>query len=362
MRNKVDIYSVIGIMSGTSLDGLDMAYCTFHKNKNNWNFKIEQTTCLAYPAVIEEKLTNCQNLSPIDLLKLNNEYGRWIGRQVNDFIDQNDLSVDFISSHGHTVYHQPQNGLTYQIGSGQEIANISQKMVICDFRSNDVSLGGQGAPLVPIGDLLLFEQYDMCINLGGIANCSYQFNGSRIAYDIVSTNLILNYLAKNIGLQFDKDGINAKNGKLIKKLFNELNELTYYHKVWPKSLAYEDFKKDLLPIFDNYDSLPVVDLLHTAVHHISYQIGLTIEASQLSMPKILFTGGGAKNNFLIDTIGKHVSPATKIVVPNQQLVDYKESLIFAFMGVLRHKNEVNSLSSVTGASHNSCGGVIYNPS
>ncbi|GAA4274576.1 anhydro-N-acetylmuramic acid kinase [Aquimarina gracilis] len=354
-------YKIIGLMSGTSLDGLDIAYCHFEKNNKTWSFSIEKTASINYTSAYKEKLKNTVNLEASKLLAFHNEYGNWLGDRVKEFIHKNNLEVDFIASHGHTVFHQPEIGLTYQIGSGQHIANTCSQKVICNFRANDVALGGQGAPLVPIGDRLLFGNYDFCLNLGGISNISFENNDKRIAYDISPVNMLLNYICKKINLEYDEGGKIAATGTINYNTLNQLNALAYYKLPYPKSLGYEWFEKNVISIIEGTEDT-VQNILHTSIHHIATQIATVIKNTQKRGTQLLITGGGAKNDFLIETLRHELQSVAKIIIPSTQIIDFKEALIFAFMGVLRDLNEINCLKSVTGASKNSCSGVVYYPS
>lgn len=353
----METYRVIGIMSGTSLDGIDIALCDFIKNDSStWNFDIIKTKTIAYTSVFKEKLSDALNFSGIDLMLLNNELGNLIGQSINLFINEFDLdkkSIDFISSHGHTIFHQPDKNLTTQIGNGANISSITKLPVICDFRSVDISLNGNGAPLVPIGDKLLFSAYDFCINLGGIANISFEQNNQTIAFDICPVNMVLNKLVSEFNLNFDDGGQLAKKGKINPLLLNELNELTYYKLIPPKSLGIERVNQEVFPIINNY-TIDTEDKLRTVVEHIAIQISKIITSTD---KKALFTGGGVYNTFLMERIST-LSNA-KLIIPSKEIIEFKEALIFAFLGVLRYRNEVNCLSSVTGASRNNIGGCIY---
>ncbi|AXT55960.1 anhydro-N-acetylmuramic acid kinase [Aquimarina sp. AD1] len=353
-------YKVIGLMSGTSLDGLDIAYCHIKKHEGSWTFSIVNTENIAYSEDFKNKLKNTVDLPSTDLLAFHNTYGTWLGKQVAKFINKNSIAVDFISSHGHTVFHQPEIGLTYQIGSGQHIANTSNLKVIYDFRTNDVALGGQGAPLVPIGDRLLFNKYDFCLNLGGISNISFDLDEKRIAYDISPANMLLNLICNSIDLEYDDGGKIARTGELIEELYNTLNDLSYYKDPYPKSLGYEWFLDKIVPIIEKSNE-PVENLLYTSVHHITEQITNAIKNTGKKKSSILVTGGGAKNDFLIETLKQKLQNYTTVIIPEENVIDYKEALIFAFMGVLRELNEVNCLQSVTGAKKDSSSGIICYP-
>ena len=360
MSSELKTYKVIGLMSGTSLDGLDIVYCHIKQEENRWSFYIQQTKSVEYPPEFKNNLQNTVNLKPVNLLAFNNSYGTWLGTQVKGFISQYQLNIDFVSSHGHTVFHQPEMGITYQIGSGQHIANVCKQKVICDFRTNDVALGGQGAPLVPIGDKLLFNEYDFCLNLGGISNISFDHSGKRIAYDIAPTNMLLNHMSNRLGLAYDDRGKLAQSGTINPRLLKTFNALDYYKKTYPKSLGYEWFVTKILPILSNTQD-SVENILHTSVHHIAEQIAITIQETKKENASLFITGGGAKNHFLIEVLTQKLQQNTIVILPDELIIDYKEALIFAFMGVLRDRKEVNCLASVTGATKDSSSGVIYNP-
>jgi len=346
--------SVIGIMSGTSLDGVDIAYCRFFKNKGQWRYEIVNAQTFNYNNEWVEKLTNIGKQDSTNLVQTHTEYGHYLGNRINNFIKKNNLNIDFISSHGHTVFHQPEKKITFQIGDGSAIAAKCNLPVVCDFRSLDVALGGQGAPLVPIGDKLLFSEYDYCLNLGGFSNISYDVGGERIAYDICPVNIALNKLAKELGKDFDDKGKNAASGTIDNHLLKKLNNLSYYKKSPPKSLSKEWFMGTFFPMLKQCN-ISVQDRLRTVCEHIAVQI--TNTGTRDKNKTILLTGGGVHNDFLVSRI-KALSPH-KIVIPLKKIIDFKEALIFAFLGVLRMRKEINCLRSVTGASKDSIGGVIY---
>jgi len=351
----MDTYRAIGLMSGTSLDGLDIAYCKFRYEKKKWKFSIEEATTLKYTNEWLKRLGGAHNLSALSLLQLDNEYGTYLGNAVKQFAkDQHISKIDFVASHGHTIFHQPEKHFTFQLGKGTAIASAYRLPVINDFRSLDVALGGQGAPLVPIGDRLLFSEYAFCLNLGGIANISYEHKEKRIAFDICPVNIVLNHLAKALNMEFDKDGKVAKRGKVDEKLLKQLNALNYYSNSAPKSIGREWVEEEFLPLIDN-SKISIENKLATVVEHIAIQI---TEVCKGKKGKMLVTGGGAFNKYLIDRI-KKLSGGVKVIVPDKQLVNYKEALVFAFLGVLRWRGEVNVLKSVTGASKNNSGGSIH---
>ncbi len=348
-------------MSGTSLDGLDLCYCHITKNSDQWSFEIMQTKSVSYTLEMQCELKDSIYLKADELLRLHNTYGTWLGKEAKTFIDHHKLEIDHIASHGHTTHHQPKNGLTFQIGSGQHIANESGYTVVCDFRSNDVALGGQGAPLVPIGDQLFFGAYDFCLNLGGISNISLEQKGKRIAYDIGLANMILNYITRKIGLDFDKGGEMARKGTINTVMLKRLNSLTYYLLPHPKSIGYEWFVEEVVPIVDDTTD-STENLLHTAVHHICEKVAQQVERNtSKKMQQIFITGGGALNQFLIDTLQEKLGKTTQVIVPSKTLIEFKEALVFALMGALRMEKEMNVLSSVTGAKRDSSSGVVYLP-
>lgn len=354
-------YRILGLMSGTSLDGLDLAYCHILYDGTSWAFRIEQATSVSYTLEMQNRLKDSIYLSADKLLRFHNEYGTWLGEQARIFIDKNQLAIDCIASHGHTTHHQPENGFTFQIGSGQHMANTSGCKVVCDFRTNDVALGGQGAPLVPIGDQLFFNAYDFCLNLGGISNISFEKNGQRLAFDIGLANMVLNHITRKNGLDYDKGGKLAQSGQVNVPMLDKLNDLEFYRMPHPKSIGYEWFVEQVAPIVDDTaDSME--NLLCTAVHHIAQQVAFQIkENSTKSKTSVLVTGGGALNVFLIGTLSNTLGQTAEVVVPSKQLIEFKEALVFALMGALRLDNKINVLCAVTGASNDSSSGVLFLP-
>ena len=350
--DKDDVF-VIGLMSGTSLDGIDLVYVKFDKN-NYQNFKIIEAKTISYSNNWKNMLQKAIAYSNEELLKLDVEYGRFLGETINNFIDDFKIvNIDFIASHGHTILHQPKKGITLQIGNGKEITKITNVKVVCDFRTQDVKLGGQGAPLVPVGDELLFSNYEYCLNLGGFSNISFKRGSKRIAFDICPVNIVLNFYVNKLGFQFDDKGEIATKGILNQKLLERLDGLEFYKKEPPKSLGLEWVQENVFPLIDEFES-DVPSILRTFVEHISNQISKIIDSDS-----VLITGGGAFNSFLINRI--EAAAKIKITLPNNELIDFKEALIFAFLGVLKIDNQVNCLSSVTGASKNHSSGVIFYP-
>ena len=354
-------YKVLGMMSGTSLDGLDIAYCEFWRTGNQWNYEIKETTTVDYTKTWRTQLKNAIHLSKEAHDALHVDYGKWLGEAAYNFINQHGLNPDFIASHGHTSHHRPEEGITFQLGYGQALASTSRQKVICDFRTLDVALQGQGAPLVPIGDRLLLHTYDYCLNLGGISNISFETNGQRIAFDIGLANMPLNDITARIGLEYDKGGALAKSGTLHESFYNELNALEYYSLPYPKSTGYEWYSFTVKPLIDSYD-LPVADLLHTLIQHNAHQIANVIKrTSTKPTSKLLVTGGGAFNDFFVHCLREKLDDICQVEIPSGTLIGFKEAMVFAFMGVLRDRNEVNVLASVTGATKDSSSGEIFYP-
>lgn len=347
---RIQKYNVIGIMSGTSLDGIDIAHITFTKQKNKWLYKLGECQTIKYNPEWRETLKELHLKTKEKIEIADKNYAYLIAETTNSFIKKNQLKIDFICSHGHTVLHQPRKKLTLQIGNGNIISKQCGISVINDFRSLDVKLGGQGAPLVPIGDKLLFSEYKYCVNLGGFSNISFEYKKNRIAFDICPTNIVLNQYASELGYEYDENGKNARDGIINSLLLEELNRIDYYSRKGPKSLGIEWVNKKFTPIINKYNECPK-NVLKTCVEHFAFQIGKHLKNNQC-----LLTGGGAFNQFLVERI-KHHSKA-KIVVPNIKLVEFKEALIFGFLGVLKLNNQVNCLKSVTGASKDSVGGQI----
>ncbi|MDG2193800.1 MAG: anhydro-N-acetylmuramic acid kinase [Polaribacter sp.] len=351
---KLQSVVVIGLMSGTSLDGLDLVCVKFDKETYG-NFGILHTETVAYSEVWKQRLQEAITLSKEELEKLDTDYAVLLAELSNDFIKKNKIpSVDFISSHGHTVFHKPAQGITLQVGNGQVLAAQTKQKVVCDFRTQDVMLGGQGAPLVPIGDELLFAEYDSCLNLGGFANISFKKKEQRIAFDICPVNIVLNHYVNTLGLEYDDKGIIASEGALNDDLLDQLNALDFYKKEAPKSLGLEWVQSEIIPLIDSF-ALDVPAILRTFVEHVAMQIANSINDRK----NVLVTGGGVFNCFLLDRIREHSS--TEIVQPTPEIVNFKEALIFAFLGLLRSDNQVNCLQSVTGAKRDHSSGVIFYP-
>ena len=352
-------YRVLGLMSGTSCDGLDIASCFFNQKDGKWNYSIENAATYPYPNDLEETLKNVIALSALELAVLDIKLGDFFAEKINNFKREYDVkNIDFIASHGHTVFHQPNEKLTLQIGNGQAIYENTQIPAINNFRISDVLKGGQGAPLVPAGDKILLSAYHFCLNLGGISNISFDKDNQRIAFDIGPHNLAINIIAQKKGLNMDKNGEIAKKGTLQKELKNTLDDFEYYKKSAPKSLGIEDLHHTFFPLL-NKSSYNIEDTMHTLYHHLAKQISKVINTNATEKAMVLVTGGGAHNLFFIELLQQYVGADTKIIVPDKKLIDFKEALVFAFLGVLRSRKEINIYKSVTGACQNSIAGVLH---
>jgi anhydro-N-acetylmuramic acid kinase len=348
-------WKVISLMSGTSLDGVDIIHTHISKSNEIYDFEIQSTITIPYPGIWEEKLLNAFTSSKKKNAELNIDYGNYLAELINEFIKRNKISnVDFIASHGHTIFHKPNEGFTLQIGDGQTISNRTGLKVICDFRKQDVEFGGQGAPLVPIGDRLMFAEYDYCLNLGGFANISFESKKERIAFDICPVNIVLNHYTKKIGFDYDEGGNIAKKGKIDEDLLKKLNNISFYKASIPKSLGFEFVEGTIFPLIEE-SQLNIEDILRTYVAHIVTQIVACLDNTRNS--SVLVTGGGAFNIFLMDELKS--STKNEIVIPSKEIVEYKEALVFALLGVLRADSQVNCLRSVTGAIKDHSSGKIF---
>lgn len=353
MENKN--YIVLGVMSGTSLDGVDLARIYFSEENKKWQFQIHEKQTVRYSEDWVNKLKEAIHFCDFELKKLNEDYTELLATIILDFIEEHKIeNLDAVCSHGHTILHQPQNGITLQIGNLPKIAALIHQKVVCDFRVQDVALGGQGAPLVPIGDHILFSEYDYCLNLGGFSNISFDENGHRVAFDISAVNTVLNFYANKLGFDYDDKGTHARLGNLCTDLLLELNNLEFYKKKYPKSLGFEFVKTILLPIIEKYP-ITIGDKLRTFTEHIAFQIANALPKKNGT---IFVTGGGAYNDFLIERMQLFL-PEMTIIIPENKILEYKEALIFGFLGVLKMRGEINVLASVTGATRDHSSGIIF---
>ncbi|MDP1725876.1 MAG: anhydro-N-acetylmuramic acid kinase [Bacteroidota bacterium] len=350
-----ETYRVIGVMSGSSMDGVDLAYCEITQKNNQWHYTIKVAQTFPYDEKWRIRLSQLYKQYIEVFPKTHAYYGRFLGQLLNQFIKENQLEVDMIASHGHTIFHQPKSGFTAQIGDGAAISAETGLPVICDFRSMDIALGGQGAPLVPIGDKLLFEEYEACLNLGGIANISFTGLNETLAFDICPCNIVLNRVARWLGHAYDDAGRIAASADYDPMLLEKLEALSYYQTKGAKSLGREWINEVFWPVIKSFPDTGETEKMATLAQHIARQISNVI--NQSGVQKILLTGGGTFNSHLIDLIRKQIS--AELVIPDALMVNFKEALIFAFLGVLRVNNQVNVLSSVTGSKQNHIGGALY---
>lgn len=359
------LYRIIGIMSGSSLDGLDIAFVEFEESRSKWSFEIKAAQCKPYNNEWLQKLQNATTLSAYDYLLLHTAYGKYIGEQINDFIEEFDLhhKVQLIASHGHTTFHAPALGMTAQLGDGAAIAATTEINVVSDLRAMDVAFGGQGAPIVPVGEKLLFDDYSFYLNLGGIANLSFKSNNDLIAFDVCPANRVLNLLANEEGKQYDENGAIAASGKVYTPLLARLNALPYYSLSHPKSLANDFGTNSVFPLIQAFD-ISNADKLRTFSEHIVMQIVYSIQkllsGNDKKDLKLLITGGGAFNTFLVQRLKDSLQLFDiEVIVPDAIIINYKEALIMALIGVLRWREEYNVLQSVTGARRSSIGGAVW---
>jgi len=344
-------------MSGTSLDGIDLAELKFQVDENEkWCFEILKSIIVNYPPTWKKALQDAFYYSEEKMLQFNEQYTQYLAEVISEFIKHNNIhDLDAVCSHGHTIWHQPKMGMTLQIGNLSSLAKKTGQKVVCDFRVQDVQLGGNGAPLVPIGDRLLFGEYDYCLNLGGFANISYEDQKeNRIAYDVCPVNIVMNHFAELCGKPYDDRGLIAASGKLNADLLTKLNSLDYYIKPAPKSLGMEWVQHKIVPILKD-SGLSSEDILHTFVEHVAIQLAAQFHESS----SVLITGGGAYNEYLINRLKFHSK--VNITIPSSVIVEYKEALIFGLLGVLKLRNSMNCLASVTGAENDHSSGHIFIP-
>ena len=348
-------YNVVSVMSGTSLDGIDLLYANY-SYQNKWKFEILNAETVSYSKEWTKKLKHLTDFSKQELKSIDDDYSLYLAEKISEFILNNDISeIDFVASHGHTALHNPDEGFTYQIGNQQVVADKIQQPLVCDFREQDVQLGGQGAPLVPIGDKLLFSNYDYCINIGGFANISFEKNEERTAFDICPVNIVLNHYVEKLGFSFDDKGDIASSGTVNTLLLEALNAIKFYSEKPPKSLGLEWVSQIIFPLIESYN-LQIEDVLRTFVEHVAIQISKFLKIENSSA---IITGGGVYNLFLIDRV-RSLSKS-KIVIPSNEIIEFKEALIFGLLGVLKSRNEVNCLKSVTGAEKDHSSGKVFIP-
>ena len=358
--------SIIGVMSGSSLDGLDLALCNFSSGEQQLKWEIQQATTIQFNEDWINRLRNLPNASAIELAKADADFGILIGQAVSGFIDKHQLRPDLIASHGHTIFHYPEEHFSLQIGDGAAIAAACGYSVADNFRMQDVVLGGQGAPLAPIVDQLLFPDYSLLLNIGGIANLSCRTQEGYIGFDITGANQLLNHLASLLGMKYDKGGDQASKGHLIKDLLDQVNQLPYFATLPPKSLGNDWVREQLIPLFDQYDT-SVENKLHTACWHIAEQVAKAVKIylpaknMETSTNQMLVSGGGAYNDFLIRCIRSQIAQYNKleIHIPDNKVIEYKEALLMALLGYLRLQKHPNCLPSTTGAAKAASTGALH---
>ncbi|MBL7766912.1 MAG: anhydro-N-acetylmuramic acid kinase [Chitinophagaceae bacterium] len=358
------IYHAIGTMSGSSMDGLDIAYCRLEETGGQWQYEIVHADCIPFHEEWKNALPNLTSLSAKDLMMAHTAFGRWMGEAILEFISTHQLQykVHLIASHGHTVFHDPAKGLSFQLGDGATIAATTGLPVVSDLRNMDVALGGQGAPIVPIGEKLLWKDFDYFLNIGGISNISIT-HPHRLAFDVCPANRVLNLLAQKLGKPYDENGHEASIGTVHVRLLHELNALDYYRQAPPKSLANEFGSEVIMNILQGYE-ISVQDKLRTMVEHIVDQVERALpsglQTTDTTNQQMMVTGGGALNTFLIQCLQSRLQARQiDLIVPDSTLIQYKEALIMALIGVLRWREESNVLQSVTGASRDSVGGALW---
>lgn len=348
---------VTGLMSGSSLDGVDLACCRFISGSGRWHYEIIAAETYPYPSTVRRQLEEAMRQDPDHLEQLDLEMGAHYAALLNRFHRKYKICPGLIASHGHTILHEPSRGITLQVGNGKVMAEETGIKVVNNFRIADVAQGGQGAPLVPVGDRLLFGGYGACLNLGGFSNISFDTAGGvRTAYDTGPCNLGLNRIASLLNKSYDPEGSIARTGKVEERLLDAMNRLPYYSLPPPKSLGREWFQKYFLPLIEDTE-LPARDLMATTVEHAAIHMGDAINRS--GAEKVLVTGGGAFNLFLLERIKSHTR--ARLIVPDNILVAYKEALVFALLGLLRIRGEINCLASVTGGKQDLSAGEIYSP-
>lgn len=351
MEAEKRTWDAVGVMSGSSLDGLDLAWCSFHHGESGWSFNIREACTVPYAPAFRQRLLQAMEGSALEAARLHRDLGIRIGEACRELL--NGASVDLIASHGHTLFHKPEEGLTTQLGCGAQIAAISGLRTVCDFRSKDVALGGQGAPLVPLGERLLFPTHRAFLNLGGICNIGLHGVDGILGYDVCIGNQALDFLAQEAGLAYDTGGAMAQSGHLNADLRQALDALPFHHQPPPRSLGREWFDAAVKPLIADA-RIPLADRMRSTVEHIAGQLAHALKPAD---GPVLVTGGGAHNTFLVERLQALAKVPAE--VPEPRLVDFKEALVFALLGVLRMRGEATALATVTGAKRDSVGGAVY---
>jgi anhydro-N-acetylmuramic acid kinase len=355
----METLELIGLMSGTSLDGLDIAHVQFDFSEKIVQYELVNHDHQPYPEELKNSLLNFSHSNIASLYILDKTLGKFYADSVNQFVQKNKLNkraIHAIANHGQTILHQPQNGFTLQIGCGETLSTLTGMTVIDNFRTKDIVLGGQGAPLVPIGDFELFkDKADTFLNIGGFCNISFEEKDQIKAFDICPGNLPLNKLVQSKGLEYDKDGQLASQGEINFFLLDLLNSLEYYALEGPKSLGTEWLEEHFYPLL-KFDK-DIESNLRTVIEHIAIQVSTFL--NEKSIKSIFVSGGGIKNKYLIERIQSYFNG--EIIIPDDNIINYKEAIIFAYLGAKYLRRENNIISSVTGASRSSIGGVLHLP-
>ncbi len=368
MSETPSTYHVVGLMSGSSLDGIDLSYCSYSTSGDAFDWELLNHATYPIPDTWKSRLLHLPEQSAKTFVKTHTYFGHFLSEVINDFIERQKITPDFIASHGHTIFHEPNKRFTTQIGCGAAIATQTGLPVINDFRIQDISINGEGTPLAPAADLFLFEGYDFYLNLGGIANLTAKTVDQLVAFDVCPANQLLNFLANQINLAYDKDGILAKSGQLLPALMERLRDFEYYRMSYPKSLDNSWIKKEVLSIFQQFEE-PVQDKLHTTCKFIAEEItnSLSTVIQSLKMGKnnhykLLATGGGTFNEFLLECIVESNTKGNlpiEVVLPEKEIIDFKEAILMGLLGVLRVQNRPNCFASVTGAKYDTIGGIVH---
>lgn len=353
MKDLREATRILGVMSGSSLDGIDLALCSFKPEGEHWGFTLEKAATVPYSAALRERLLMATGASALELARLHRDIGTAIGNACDDLLQG--ASADAIASHGHTIFHQPDEGLTFQAGSGAQIAAITGLPTVCDFRTMDVALGGQGAPLVPLGERMLFPEHAAFLNLGGIANIAVHGAAKVIGYDVCPCNQAMDLLAHEAGLAYDANGEMARTGAVDMALLARLEALPFYATPPPRSLGREWFEQHMEPLLGG--GIPLADRMRTVVEHVAGQVAR--ELGEHDAESVLASGGGAHNGFLVERIA--ALGKARPVLPSTEVIDFKEAVVFAFLGLLRLRGANNTLASVTGAARDAMGGALYLP-
>ena len=352
--------TICGVMSGSSLDGLDMAICNIERAPfGQFDWSIERADTFSFPDALSDLLMSTYEGSASNIYSVEQEFSKFSANCIKTFID--DSSVDYVGMHGHTIFHHPEDGYTVQIGNGQFIAHRIGIPVICEMRSKDIALGGQGAPLAPTVEKYLLSEFTAFLNLGGIANISLHQDDKITAFDITACNQPLNYLCqKHFDLPYDNEGKLAAKGKLDTDLLEKLNALPYLTMEPPKSLANTWVINDFMSIVNDHIA-PHKNKLNTIVQHMAIQTAKSLE-NMSPETAVYATGGGVFNKFMMKCLSSQLSKQGIVLeAADSMMAEFKEALLMALMAYLSVHELPNSFASVTGAKKDNCNGVVYHP-